>query len=147
MPARDTAERIADAQHRLASDHDLWITTAADGRPWLVPLSFHWNGEAVLMATVRKSPTYRNIAAGGTVRLALGHTRDVVMLDGDVDLPDRLDDADADAVASASGYDPRTDADTAYIRFVPRRAQAWRNVEEIQGRTIMRDGRWGAPPR
>lgn len=147
MSARDTAERVSDAKHRLGSDHDLWITTAADGHPWLVPLSFHWNDEAVLMATVRKSPTYRNLAAGGTARLALGHTRDVLMLDGEVDLPDRLADADAEAVMSASGYDPRTNADTAYIRFVPRRAQAWRNVEEIEARTIMRDGQWAASTR
>jgi hypothetical protein len=140
--ARSTEQRIADARRRLEEDADLWIATAADGSPWLIPLSFHWTGEAIVMATLRESPTYRNVAGRGGARLALGLTRDVVLVDGQVDLPDTLPEADADATARASGYDPRTEPETAYLRVTPERIQAWRNVAELKGRTIMRGGRW-----
>lgn len=143
---RAAHQRVQDALARLRGDHDLWIATAEAGRPWLVPLSFHWTGSALLMATLRRSPTYRNLAEGGEARVALGHTRDVVMLDGAVDLPEVLPDDEADAVATAAGYDPRTQPETAYIRFVPQRAQAWRTGAEITGRTVMRDGRWVVEP-
>jgi hypothetical protein len=144
---RTTQQRVADSLVRLEQDDDLWITTASDGQPWLVPLSFHWTGTVLLMATLRRSATYRNLAGGGSARIALGHTRDVVMLDGEVDLPKDLPDEEADATGSASGYDPRHQEETAYLRFTPRRVQAWRDAAEIEERTIMRDGRWeGAAP-
>lgn len=144
---RDTATRVADALARLEHDTDLWIATAdGSGRPWLVPLSFHWTGRALLMATSRRSPTHRNLAAGGAARVALGHTRDVVMVDGEADLPERLPEDHADAVASACGLDPRHDGDAAYLRVAPRRVQVWRTAAEIEGRTVMRDGRWEAAP-
>jgi len=143
---RSVEQRIRDARERLASDRDLWITTAREGEPWLVALSFHWTGRALLMATLRRSATYRNLSAGSGARVAVGHTRDVLMLDGEVDLPEHLPEDEADATAAASGYDPRTEAKAGYVRFVPRRAQAWRTAAEIEGRTIMREGRWVATP-
>ncbi len=141
-PVRDRARRIEDALARLEGDADLWLATADAGQPWLIPLSFHWTGRAVLMATLRRSATYRNLAQGGGVRIGLGHTRDVVMIDGEVDLPEDLPEADAAATAAAAGLDPRTDPTAAFLRVVPRRVQAWRNVAEIDERTIMRDGEW-----
>src|SRR5688572_22629025 len=84
---RPLAQRRADTEHRLEHDVDLWVASASpDGAPFLVPLSFDWDGETLLLATPAKSPTGRNLAATGTVRLALGHTRDVVMIDGDVEV-------------------------------------------------------------
>lgn len=139
---RSADRRIADARHRLEHDADLWIATATDGQPWLIPLSFHWTGAAVVMATLRRSRTYRNLADAGGARLALGPTRDVVLIDGEVDLPDELPDDQADAVAAATGYDPRTEPEAGYVRVTPRRVDAWRNVAETEGRTIMRDGSW-----
>jgi hypothetical protein len=56
----------------------------ADGAPYLVRLSFDWDGEALLMATPTDSPTGRNLAATRPVRLGLGHTRDVSMIAGEV---------------------------------------------------------------
>lgn len=141
---RGAAQRIRDARDRLAHDADLWIATAHDDAPWLIPLSFHWTGTALLMATLRRSRTYRNVAGGGGARVTLGHTRDVVMIDGEIDLPKELAEDEANAVAAASGYDPRTDADVAYLRFTPSRVQAWRTAAEIEERTIMTDGRWHA---
>ena len=142
QPVRDRARRIADALARLEGDADLWLATAEAGRPWLIPLSFHWTGRSVLMATGRRSATYRNLAQGGGVRIGLGHTRDVVIIDGEVELPEDLPEAEAGPTAAAAGLDPRTDPTAAFLRIVPDRVQAWRNVAELDGRTIMRDGEW-----
>jgi len=84
---RTRTERRRDTEHRLTHDIDLWVASAsADGAPYLVPLSFDWDGDALLVATPTDSPTGRNLAATGTARLALGHTRDVSMIEGDVEV-------------------------------------------------------------
>ena len=117
------------------------------GAPFLVPLSFDWDGEALLVATPADSPTGRNLAATRTVRLGLGQTRDVVMIDGDVEVlaidappPER-----GDRFAERTGFDPRP-LSTPYrwFRISPRRIQAWREVDELADRELMRDGRWAA---
>lgn len=143
---RDAGSRVRDALRRLADDHDLWMATAGDDNPWLVPLSFHWTGDALLLATLRDTATFRNLSAGGGARVALGDTRDVVMVDGDVELPATLPDDLADTVARVTGHDPRENPAAGYVRVVPRRVQAWRTYAETKGRTIMRDGAWVAPP-
>ena len=82
--ARSRAQRRRDAEHRLTHDIDVWVASAsAEGAPYLVPLSFDWDGEALLVATPADSPTGRNLAATRTARLGLGHTRDVCMIDGE----------------------------------------------------------------
>ena len=80
MPTpRSRAQRRRDTEHRLTHDIDVWVASAsADGAPYLVPLSFDWDGEALLVATPADSPTGRNLAATRVVRLGLGHTRDVI---------------------------------------------------------------------
>ena len=84
---RSRAQRRRDTEHRLAHDIDVWVASAsADGAPYLTPLSFDWDGEALLVATPANSPTGRNLAATGRVRLGLGLTRDVVMIDGAVEV-------------------------------------------------------------
>jgi hypothetical protein len=50
------------------------------------PLSFDWDGEALLGATPTDGPTGRNLATTRTVRLGLGHTGDVSMIDGEVEV-------------------------------------------------------------
>ena len=143
---RPGAERRRDTEHRLTHDVDVWVASAsADGAPYLVPLSFDWDGEALLVATPTDSPTGRNLAATRAVRLALGHTRDVCMIDGDVEVLE-IDDLPTDAgdrFAARTGFDPRTLA-TPYrwFRITPRRVQAWREVDELPARELMRDGRW-----
>ena len=143
---RSGAERRRDTEHRLAEDVDVWVASAsADGAPHLVPLSFDWDGEALLVATPSSSPTGRNLAATRTVRLALGHTRDVSMIEGDVDVLEigALPQEQGDRFAARAGFDPRP-LTTPYrwFRITPRRIQAWREVEELAGRELMRDGRW-----
>jgi nitroimidazol reductase NimA-like FMN-containing flavoprotein (pyridoxamine 5'-phosphate oxidase superfamily) len=145
-PPRSRAERRRDVELRLAQDKDVWVASAsADGAPYLVPLSFDWDGEALLVVTPPESPTARNLAATATARLALGHTRDVCMIDGEVESfeLDELARERADRYAARAGWDPRTEA-TPYrwFRISPRRIQAWREVNEISGRDLMRDGHW-----
>jgi len=84
---RSRAQRRRDTEHRLTHDIDVWVASAsADGAPYLVPLSVDWGGEALLVATPSDSPTGRNLAATRAVRLGLGHTRDVSMIEGEVEV-------------------------------------------------------------
>jgi hypothetical protein len=47
---RSGAQRRHDTEHRLTNDIDLWVASAsADDKPYLVPLSFDWDGEALLV--------------------------------------------------------------------------------------------------
>jgi hypothetical protein len=48
-----------------------------------------------------------------------------------------------DRFAAHTGFDPRA-LTTPYrwFRISPRRVQAWREVDELTGRELMRDGRW-----
>ncbi|MEV6379967.1 pyridoxamine 5'-phosphate oxidase family protein [Streptomyces sp. NPDC051773] len=143
---RPRALRRRDTEHRLAHDADVWVASAsADGVPYLVPLSFEWDGETLLLATPGDSPTGRNLAATRTTRLGLGPTRDVSMIEGEVEvLPvDALPAERADRFAARTGFDPRVSA-TAYHWFLvtPTRVQAWREANELTGRELMRAGRW-----
>jgi Pyridoxamine 5'-phosphate oxidase len=143
---RSRAQRRRDTEYRLAHDIDVWVASAsADGAPYLVPLSFDWDGEALLMATPADSPTGRNLAATRAVRLALGDTRDVSMIEGQVEVLeiDALPEERGERFAARTGFDPRALA-TPYrwFRISPRRIQAWREVNELSDRELMRDGRW-----
>ncbi|MER6518622.1 pyridoxamine 5'-phosphate oxidase family protein [Streptomyces sp. NPDC060334] len=145
-PPRSRAQRRRDTEHRLDHDVDVWVASAsADGAPHLVPLSFHWDGEAFLAATPAESPTGRNLAATRTARLALGHTRDVAMIEGDVEVLaiDALPPHVGDRFAARTGFDPRS-LTTPYrwFRITPHRIRAWREENELSGRELMRDGRW-----
>lgn len=143
-PPRTTEQREEDTLGRLRSDVDLWAATAdAEGRPHLVPLSFIWQDGRITLATGRTSVTGRNVLATGAMRLALGHPRDVVIVDGEVEVVPA--DAVAPDVADAYervGWDPRTEGDNVFIHVMPRRIQAWREVNEMPGREIMRNGEW-----
>ena len=143
---RTGAQRRQDTERRLARDIDVWVATAApEGVPYLVPLSFDWDGEALLIATPAGSRTGRNLAATRAARLALGHTRDVTMIDGEVEVLelDELPRERGDRVAARAGFDPRL-SETRYrwFRITPRRIQAWREENELSGRVLMRDGEW-----
>ena len=145
---RSRAQRRRDTERRLAHDVDLWVASAAaDGTPHLIPLSFDWDGEALLLATPADSPTGRNLAATRSVRLGLGETRDVTMIEGEVEVLeiDALAPERGDRFAARTGFDPRA-LTTPYrwFRVVPRRIQAWREVDELSGRELMRDGGWVA---
>lgn len=145
-PPRSVEQRKQDVLARLAGELDIWVATADEGGlPCLVALWFAWDGESVWMSTRITNPTGRNLRDGGRTRLAFGDTRDVVLVDGNVetfagqDVPA----AAADAFVAKTGWDPRKDsASYAFFRVRPRGVQAWRGEQELPGRHLMRDGVW-----
>ena len=143
---RSREQRRRDAEQRLSADVDVWVATASpEGAPYLVPLSFDWDGQALLLATAVATPTARNLTAARSVRVGLGPTRDVVMIDGSVDVLelDALPSDRGDAFAARTGFDPRAlTAHYQWFRVTPHRIQAWREADEIAGRDLMRHGRW-----
>lgn len=143
---RSTGQRKADALEKLAKDEDVWVATADDhGTPHLVPLSLCWHDGKVIVAVESRSRTARNASGSGRARLALGPSRDVVMIDAVASVVARLD-ADPEIVEAyreRTGWEPGAEGgEWVYVLLRPTRIQAWRNVDEIAGRTIMRDGVW-----
>ncbi|MGW2046355.1 pyridoxamine 5'-phosphate oxidase family protein [Streptomyces sp. NPDC001858] len=147
VPARAARQRKIDTLHRLEHDVDAWVATAGveGAAPYLVPLSFVWDGATLLFATPATSPTGRNLLATGIARIAVGPTQDVVMIEGAALAvpPAELPEEDAEIFAGKTGFDPRElTAPYLYFHVRPGRIQAWRTADEIQGRELMRDGEW-----
>jgi len=139
---RSAEQRKDDTLTRLASDVDAWIATAdVAGNGYLLPLSFFWDGKGVIVATPHSSVTGRNLNRGGRVRVGVGELRDVTMIDGTAEVVE--DERTKNAFAAKHGWDPRKERqDYAFFRIVPDRVQAWREVNELAGRTLMRNGDW-----
>jgi hypothetical protein len=134
-------QRRRDTEHRLTHDIDVRVASAsADGGPYPVPLSFDWDGEALLVVTPTDGPIGRwYLATTRTVRLGLcvhdrGRSRG---------LRDRRAAAAAgDRFAARLGFDRRSlAAPYRWFRISPCRIQAWREVNELPDRELMRDGR------
>lgn len=145
-PPRSRAERRRGLERQLTELIDLWVATATpDGQPFLVPLSHHWDGATVLLATAPGTRTARNVAATGRARLALGGTRDVGLIDGTVQTlaMNQVPTERAEAFVAHTGFDPRP-LRPAYVWLLltPDRIQAWREENEIDGRDLMHEGRW-----
>ena len=152
LKPRARAQRRADTLARLSAPAaDVWVATAgadAHGHPssYLVPLSLAWIDERIVLATEVDSVTARNITAQGGARLGLGPTRDVVMIDAELERFYGPDDVPADLArryAAQADWDPRESG--GQMRFLvlrPQRIQAWREANELPGRTLMRDGSW-----
>jgi hypothetical protein len=139
MAPRTHDQRVSDTLRRLSDDVDAWVATASpDGSAHLVPLSFLWDGETLLMSTAAATPTARNLVAAREVRIGVGPTRDVVLIHGTVTVlePADLTAAEGDAFAEKTGFDPRTLRNYLYFRIRPIRVQAWREVDELPGRDI-----------
>jgi len=144
---RSASQRKADTVARLENDADVWVATASAGRPHLVPLSLAWDGARVIVATPASSRTARNAAASRELRLALGTSRDVTMIDAVADVMPCGDapGSIADSYVSRTGWDPRDeDVPHVYLIATPTSMQAWDSLAEIDGRTIMRNGQWAA---
>jgi hypothetical protein len=142
---RTSEQRKADLLSKLREDKDVWVATAGtDGHPHLVPLSLCWDGEQVIVTLEAMSRTARNAVATGRARLALGPTRDVVMIDATVEsTPVDAVPEIAESYADRTGWDPRMEsAKHVFLLLRPTRIQVWREVDEIQGRTLMRRGKW-----
>jgi nitroimidazol reductase NimA-like FMN-containing flavoprotein (pyridoxamine 5'-phosphate oxidase superfamily) len=139
---RSPQQRRSDTLHRLENDVDAWVATAGPAAtPYLVPLSYLWDGDTLLFSTAATTPTARNLRAVGRARLTLGHTRDVVLVEGTAEEVE-VDGGTADAFAAKTGFDPREQRDYPYFRVRPHLVQAWREANEIAGRDLMADGEW-----
>lgn len=143
---RTLEQRRADVLAKLTAPvADAWVATAAGDEPYLVPLTLGWHDDRLVLATARRSPTARNLMAYRKARVALGGTRDVVMIDAVLDETIEVGEAGpvGEAYAAQNDWDPR-EAGEAFVFLTLRldRVQAWREQNEIAGRTIMRDGAW-----
>jgi hypothetical protein len=82
-----------------------------------VPLSLAWLDDRVVVAADAGSRTARNVTARGGAQLALGPTRDVVMIDAVLErvLPT------TDAGPLAEGYARQADWESPCVRLTPLR--------------------------
>jgi hypothetical protein len=145
---RTREQRKADTLAKLSAPAaDVWVATAAaDASAYLVPLSLAWLDERVVLATDADSVTARNVISQGHARLGLGPTRDVVLIDAELEQvysPDEVPSGLARGYATQADWDPRESG--GQMRFLvlrPRRIRAWREANELPGRTLMRGGAW-----
>ena len=145
--ARTTEQRVKDSTAKLEARGDAWLATSGPAGPHLVPLSVAWDSASgdLILCTEQRSVTTRNIAIEPAVRVGLGPTRDVLMIDGTARITGLVQDDATSATISheKTGWDPRRDSgDWIFIRVTPSRVQAWREVDEIANRTVMVGGTW-----
>ncbi|MFE6036172.1 pyridoxamine 5'-phosphate oxidase family protein [Streptomyces sp. NPDC056452] len=144
-PARGPEQRKQDVLEHLEKDDDAWVATAsADGVPCLVPLSFVWDRGTLLLATRRTNPTAVNVTPSGQARVTLGHTRDVVLIEGTAEVVEgaELPAESGDAFTAKLHWDPRGRPAWVYLRITPDTVKAWREVNELAGRELMTEGNW-----
>jgi pyridoxamine 5'-phosphate oxidase-like protein len=144
-PARGGEQRKADVFGRLAEDEDAWVsTTGADGEPYLMPLSFAWHDGALLMCTRTSNPTAQNVLRTRRATVALGHTRDVVLIETEAEViaTHALPEPEAEAFIAKLNWDTRDRRTYSFLRFSPLAIRAWREENEIPGRELMKDGAW-----
>jgi hypothetical protein len=147
MSIRTAAQRKADLLESLYQEKDAWVSSAsANGDAYLIPLSYIWDGSRLIFATLEKSTTTRNLRRAGRTRVALPSARDVVIIDGLVSFlasEAATDSPDAEEFATRLNWDPRDEPEPYVFFFVtPERIQAWRNVAELTGRQVMKNGVW-----
>lgn len=145
--ARTTAQRVKDSIAKLEAGGDAWLATSGGAGPHLVPLSLAWDSASgeFIFCIGQGTVTARNIAAEPSVRVGIGPTRDVLMIDGTAQITGLVSDDDSLAVFfhEKAGWDPRLNGDNLiFIRVTPSRMQAWREVDEVANRTVMVDGIW-----
>jgi hypothetical protein len=140
---RSGPDRKADVLAKLSAPvADAWVAT---GDAYLVPLTLAWFGERIWLATSVKSRTARNLSETGRTRIALGDTRDVVLIDAVLDetIPVAESGAAGEAYAEQNDWDPRkAGSGFAFFALRPDQIRAWRNESEIPGSLVMRDGAW-----
>lgn len=148
---RTPEQRKTDTLAKLSAPAaDVWVATVGaepggHARSYLVPLSLAWIDERVVLATEVGSVTARNIISQRHARLGLGPTRDVVMIDAELEQAYGLDEVPADLArqyAMQADWDPRESGGMLFLVLRPLRIQAWREVNELSGRTLMRGGTW-----
>lgn len=145
-PPRSRSERLRHTRKLLETEVDVWLASASDSAPYLVPLSLAWLDERVVVAIDASSRTAKNLQATSTARLAVGGSRDVVMIDAKLEHVEPVSAGTelGERYAQRADWDPRqaTNGDYVFVVLRPERIQAWRESNEIPGRLLMRDGQW-----
>ncbi|MFD5643925.1 pyridoxamine 5'-phosphate oxidase family protein [Streptomyces anulatus] len=145
-PARSREQRKQDTLRRLRQDDDAWVATASpDGVPTLVPLSFLWEEDTgtLVMATRRTNPTAVNVTPDGPIRVTLGPTRDVVLIEGEARILEGADlpPATREAFVAKLRWNPRIPV-WVFLHITPHAVRAWREVNELADRDLMLSGTW-----
>ena len=142
---RSAQERKRDVIGVLEAQNQMWLTTAHQGRPHAIGVSAWWDGVDLVVTTVGTSRTAQNLREARVATLVAGSPDDAVVIAAD--LVESMPAAGAVEVArgfsSAMGWDPREVGEGwDFFRLRPSRIQAFRGYEEIEGREVMRRGRW-----
>jgi hypothetical protein len=142
---RNTARRKADVLATLEGQAHAWLATASGSLPHVIVTQAVWDGESIVVTTRQRSRTARNLVESKVGRLAFGDADDAILVD--VELVNSLAAADGAQVNAtferAAGWNPAAQG-TDWWLFVlrPTRIQAYRGYGEIEGRDVMKDGRW-----
>ena len=127
---RTREQRKVDTLAKLAAPAaDVWVATAAadaggHASSHLVPLSLAWIDERVVLATEAGSVTAGNITSQGGARLGLGPTRDVVMIDAELEHVYSLDEVPAGGGPRVRGAGRLGPAQVGRVDAVPGAAAA-----------------------
>ncbi len=144
---RSTAARKAAVLDALGKNENLWLATAdKDGQPHVIAASPWWEGEQILVATTSGSRTARNLEGNGLARLVIGSPDDVIMVDAEVAGSLSAKGADPDVIAGftrAAHWNPAEQPGSwRFYRLRPTRVQAYLGYGELEGKDVMREGRW-----
>jgi hypothetical protein len=142
---RTTAQRKADVLATLAGHPHAWLATAAGSVPHVIVTQAAWDGASIIVATRHASRTARNLVDSKTGRLAFGDADDAILVD--VELVQSQAAADGGQAGAtferAAGWNPAEQGtDWWLFELRPTRIQAYRGYGEIEGRDVMKDGRW-----
>jgi hypothetical protein len=112
--------------------------------PFSFPSRINWDEKVLTIATPRTSRTAKNLipcrlgASGAGPNPGRPHHRGP----GE-EIPIGIDARLEDEHAKACGLDPRTLAEEhVYLRIAPHEMQPWHEADELEGRQLMREGRW-----
>ena len=142
---RSTAQRRADVLATFEQHGHAWLATAAGSVPHVIVTQVVWDGESIVVATRGSSRTARNLDESQAGRFAFGDSDDAIVVDVELakSLPATVAGDTGATFQRAAGWDPaKQGADWRYFVLRPSRIQAYRGYGEIEGREVMKDGRW-----
>lgn len=142
-PPRDLARRIEDVQQTLHTQRHLWLSTAKGDHSHLVPLAYVWDGCQLLCATKEGNRSVRNLRASRTAKVAIGTAHDVILIEAAVTVSDPgTASAELAAAFDRLPLNPAKVPGTVLLHLRPERISAWRELAEMPGREVMRNGSW-----
>jgi general stress protein 26 len=147
-PARTRQQRKVDTLELLTTDRYLWLATSTgEHSAHAIPMTYYWDGERLITATMRHEKTGRNLQRTGRARALLGTPAEAVVVEGAASLVE-VDDADPatlEALAArwTSPINFRAIPGFVVIQLQPKRIQAYRvGRVEFDDRDLMKDGKW-----